>query len=96
MSESTVKRFRVSHPISAYAFPKEALIDQVRFDGSYLHVALKDGRLLAIPLWWIPTLQNARPEDRIKFTINRGRTMIIWDPEQSGINDEIRIADYLS
>ncbi len=60
-----------------------------------MHVDLTDGRKLSIPLWWIPTLHNASPEDREKYEISQSRTMIIWDPEKSGINDEIRIADYL-
>jgi len=34
-------------------------------------------------------------EDREKFEINQSRTMITWDPEKCGINDEISIADYL-
>ena len=34
-------------------------------------------------------------EDRKKFEINQSRTMIIWDPDKCGINDEISIADYL-
>ena len=93
--ETDVKRFHISHSISAYTFPKEALIDQVRFDESHTHVSLKDGRILSIPLSWIPTLQDARAEARLKYSINRSRTMIVWGPERSGINDEIRIADYL-
>jgi hypothetical protein len=90
-----VKRFPVQYPLSAYTFPAEAHIHQVRFDDQYLHVELTDGRLLAIPLWWIPTLYNALPAEREKYQINQQRTMLIWDPAQSAINDELRIADYL-
>ena len=90
-----VKRYEVKYPISAYVFPKEALIHWVRFDDEYLHVELTDGRILSLPLWWIPTLYNAAPEDREKFEIGRNRTMIIWDPAKCAINDEVRIADYL-
>ena len=32
---------------------------------------------------------------RDRFEINQSRTMIIWDPDKCGINDEISIADYL-
>lgn len=90
-----VRRYRVQYPVSAYTFPREALIHQVRFDDEYVHVELIDGRMLSIPLWWIPTLYNASPEERKKYEINQSRTMIIWDPEKCAINDEIRIADYL-
>ena len=90
-----VKRYKVHYPISAYTFPSEARIHQVRFDDEYLHVELTDGRMLSIPLWWIPTLYNAAPEEREKYEINRSRTMVIWDPDKCAINDELRIADYL-
>jgi len=90
-----VKRYKIQYPVSAYAFPNEARIHQVRFDDEYMHVELTDRRILAIPLWWIPTLYNASPEDREKYEITPDRTMVIWDPEKCAINDEIRIADYL-
>lgn len=90
-----VKRYKVQYPISAYTFPSEARIHQVRFDAEYLHVELTDGRMLSVPLWWIPTLYNAPPEEREKCEINRSRTMLIWDPDKCAINDELRIADYL-
>jgi hypothetical protein len=90
-----VKRYKIQYPISAYTFPNEARIHQVSFDDEYIHVELTDGRMLSIPLWWIPTLHNAPAEEREKYTINRSRTMIVWDPGKCGINDELRIADYL-
>ena len=67
----------------------------MRFDEKYMHVELTDQRIISIPLWWILTVHNASVEDRNKFEINQNRTMLIWDPEKCGINDEISIADYL-
>ena len=90
-----LKKYNVQYPISAYTFPREARIHEVWFDEEYMHIALTDGRLLSIPLWWIPTLYNAEPEERAKFEISRDRTMIIWDPEKCAINDEISIFDLL-
>lgn len=90
-----VKRYKVQYPISAYTFPREAHIHQVRFDDECMHVELIDGRVLSVPLWWIPTLYNASPEEREKYEINRSRTMIIWDPDRCAINDEVCIFDYL-
>jgi hypothetical protein len=92
----TAKRYKVQYPISAYTFPREARIHRVWFDDEYIHVELTDGRRLSVPLWWIPTLHNAPPEEREKYELNRSRTMIIWDPGKCAINDEFRIADYLS
>jgi hypothetical protein len=90
-----VKRYRVQHPISDYTFPQEARIHHVRFDAECMHVELTDGRRLSLPLWWIPTLNNAEPKEREKFRLNRERTMIIWDPDDCAINDEIAVIDYL-
>lgn len=90
-----VKRYKIQYPLSAYTFPQEARIHQVHFDEEYLHVDLTDGRKLSVPLWWIPTLHNALPEEREKYEINRNRTMLIWDPAKCAINDEFRITDYL-
>ena len=91
-----VKRYKVQYPISAYVLPHEARVQQVRFDGKHMHVELADGRILSLPLSWIPTLYNAAPEEREKYQLNRDRTMIIWDPAKCAINDEVRVADYLS
>ena len=90
-----VKRYKVQHSIDEYTFPKEATIHDVKFDEKFIHVELTDQRVISIPLWWIPTVYNASMEDRKKFEINQSRTMVIWNPEKCGINDEISIADYL-
>jgi hypothetical protein len=90
-----VKQYKVQYPISAYTCPHEALIHQARFDEEYMHVELTDGRVLSVPLWWIPTLFNVQPEEREKYEINQSRTMLIWDPNKCAINEEVRIADYL-
>lgn len=89
------KRYKIQHSINEYTFPKEAYIHNVSFDEKYMRVELTDGRILSIPLWWIPTVFNASEEDRKKFEINQSRTMIIWNPAKCGINDEISIADYI-
>lgn len=90
-----VKRYKTQHSIDEYTFPKEATIHDVKFDEKFIHVELTDQRILSIPLWWIPTVYNAAMEDRRKFEINQSRTMIIWNPDKCGINDEISVADYL-
>lgn len=90
-----VKRYKIQHSIDEYTFPKEAYIHTVTFDEKYMHVELTDERVISIPLMWIPTLYNASDEDRKNFEISQNRRMIIWDPEKSGINDEINIVDYL-
>jgi hypothetical protein len=93
--QAEVKRYAIQSPLSAYTFPTEARIHQVRIDEKYIHIELMDERILSIPLWWIPTLHNADMEERAKVEINRSRTMLIWDPAKCAINDELRISDYL-
>ncbi len=93
--EQPSKWYDVAYPASAYTFPSEALLHRVRFDENYMHLELTDGRMLSIPLWWIPTLHNAPSEEREKYEISQDRKMIIWDPEKCSINDEVRIDDYL-
>jgi hypothetical protein len=90
-----VKRYKIQHTINEYTFPQEAYIHDVKFDEKYMHVELTDQRMISIPLWWIPTVYNASMENRKKFELNQRRTIIIWDPNTSGINDELNIADYL-
>ncbi len=89
-----VKRYKIQYPVSEYIFPREAAIRSVRFDDEYMHVELADGRAMSVPLRWIPTLYHASPEARQKYELNSSRTMIIWDPDKCGINDEVRITDY--
>lgn len=87
--------YDIPYPASAYTFPKDALIRTARFDANYLHIELTDGRILSIPLRWIPTVCHATPEERAKYEISRDRRMIIWDPDKCTINDEVRLDDYL-
>jgi len=93
--EQKEKWHEISHPASAYTFPREALLHRVWFDENYLHMELTDGRVISVPLWWIPTLQNASPGEREKYEISQDRKMIVWDPDKCAINDEVRIDDYL-
>ena len=87
--------YEIPYPASAYTFPKDAFIHQVRFDEKFLSIELTDGRILSIPLSWIPSLQNADPKEIAKYRISRDRTEIIWDPDKCAINDEVRVKDYL-
>ena len=54
-----MKRYEIPYPASAYTFPQDAHIHQVRFDDVHIHIELTDGRILSVPLKWIPTLYHA-------------------------------------
>ncbi len=90
-----IKQFEIQYPVTAYTYPSDARIHAVRIDDEYIHIELLDGRIISVPLWWIPTLYNAEAEEREKYEISRDRTMLIWDPEKCSINDELRVSDYL-
>ncbi len=38
-------------------------------DETYLHVKLKDGRIISVPWTWFPRLRNAMPEQRAAVEI---------------------------
>ncbi len=90
-----VRRYQVRHSVSDFTYPVEARVRGVRFDDEYIHIALMDGRMVSVPLWWIPSLFEAAPDQREKYQISRNRTVIIWDPATCAVNDELRIGDYL-
>ena len=54
-------------------------IDSVRFDEKQMHVILKDGRTVSMPLWWSPRLFEASPEEREKWSIMPFGDAIEWD-----------------
>jgi hypothetical protein len=95
-AEQAEKWYDIPYPASAYTYPGKAVLNRVRFDNDFMHLELTDGRMISVPLWWIPSLHNASPEEREKYTISQDRTMIIWDPDTCAINDEVRIDDYLA
>jgi hypothetical protein len=96
LSRQSAIWYEIPYPASEYTFPTEAIIHKVRFDEQHIHLDLTDGRILSIPLAWIPTLHNAAPAERRKFTISRDRKALIWDPDACAINDELFIDDYLA
>jgi hypothetical protein len=89
-----VKTFKIRYPLSDYTFPREVKIASVRFDATHMHVTLTDERIISIPLKWIPTLYHAKPAEREKYKINQTKRMLIWDPSECEINEEIRVEDY--
>ena len=96
VADQVAKWYEIPFPATAYTFPSESLIHHVQIDDQYIRFELTDGRLLSVPLWWVPTVYNAAPEERQKFVISRDRKLVIWDPDECAINDEVHIDDYLT
>lgn len=94
-STRTGKRFPVRNRASQYTFPQEDTIHRLHFDADRIHIHLDDGRIVSIPLLWIPSLFDAAPEDREKYTISDDKQLVIWDPEECAINEILRLSDYL-
>jgi hypothetical protein len=57
----------------------EALqIDSVDCGETELAVLLKDGRRISVPLWWLPRLLNATPDQRAGWQIMPFGDAIEW------------------
>jgi hypothetical protein len=91
-----VRHYPVRYSIRDYTFPTVDTIKGIRFDDTHIHIELTDERMLAIPLRWIPPLRDASPQEREKYKISEDRNAIIWDPEESEVNEILRLSDYLT
>jgi hypothetical protein len=96
ISNTATRHYPIRYRIGDYTFPTDDTLETVRFDDTYLHIELVDGRLLSIPLSWIPPLRDASPQERAKYRISEDRDAIIWDPQESAVNEILRLADYLT
>jgi hypothetical protein len=93
--QTTSKPYKVQYPRSAYTFPTEARAERVEFDDTHMIIYLRDGRILHVPLKWIPTLANATPEDREKVIIGWDGQLLHYDPEDGPINDDLLVASFM-
>ena len=55
------------------------LVDRVDCSQTELIVTLKDGRRIAVPLWWLPRLWKATPGQRAGWRIMPFGDAIEWD-----------------
>jgi hypothetical protein len=90
------RRYPIRYGVKQYTFPSGDTLEEVRFDDTYIHLHLVDGRIISIPLAWIPPLRDASPEERQKFYITDDRSAVVWDPDESEVNEILRLSDYLS
>lgn len=93
--QKTDETYQVKYPRSAYTWPKEARAKAVVFDDIYMHVHLADGRIVSVPIVWIPTLANASLADREKVSIGWEGHALHWDPEDGPINEDLTIASLM-
>ncbi|MBK8048715.1 MAG: hypothetical protein IPK16_17285 [Anaerolineales bacterium] len=76
----SAQAYKVIYPRSAYTLPVDARARKLTFDMTYMHIHLQDGRILSVPLAWIPTLAQATPADPEVSDGWDGR-LLYWDPD---------------
>ncbi|MCO6457331.1 MAG: DUF2442 domain-containing protein [Pirellulaceae bacterium] len=72
--------------------PTSALAKSLDFDDKTMCVTLTDGRVLSVPLQWIPALHRASPEQRQQYEIAGGGISLHW-PE---LGEDLSVAGLLA
>jgi hypothetical protein len=72
--------------------PATALAKSVKFNKSMMQITFTDGRVLAVPLLWFPTLQAATAAQRMQYEIGGGGISLHW-PE---LDEDLSIAGLMA
>ena len=72
--------------------PATALAKSVKFNKSMMQITFTDGRVLAIPLLWFPTLHAATAAQRMQYEIGGGGISLHW-PE---LDEDLSIAGLMA
>jgi hypothetical protein len=72
--------------------PSTALAKSVSFDDAMMHVTLRDGRVLLVPIAWFPVLRDATPQQRSKYEIGGGGVSLHW-PD---LDEDLSVAGLLA
>lgn len=72
--------------------PTTALAKGVEFDDAMMHVIFTDGRVLSVPLAWLPVLRRATSEQRARYEIGGGGISLHW-PE---LDEDLSIAGLMA
>jgi len=54
------------------------LAKEVEFDDAMMRVTFTDGRVLSVPLAWLPVLRKATPAQRARYEIGGGGISLHW------------------
>ncbi len=87
--------YDIKYSLDDYTFPTQARAEHVEFNDTHMIIHLQDGRILHVPLTWIPTLANATPEDRAKVIIAWDGQLLHYDPDDGPINDDLLVASFM-
>ncbi len=72
--------------------PTTALAKSLEFDERMMRVIFTDGRVLSVPLQWIPALHRASPEQREQYEIAGGGISLHW----SELDEDLSVAGLLA
>ncbi len=86
MSISQKIEFRRAH------VPTSALAQFVSFDTEMMHVHLRDGRIISVPILWFPLLREATPEQRKDYKIFGGGISLHWEE----LDEDLSVANLLA
>src|SRR5262249_4247458 len=71
------RKTKKPHPMRSYV-PASALAKAVAFDDTMMRVTFPDGRVLGVPLAWLPVLRRATPAQRARYEIGGGGISLHW------------------
>lgn len=72
--------------------PATALAKSVKFNKSMMQVTFTDGRVLGVPLVWLPVLNAATPAQRMRYEVGGGGISLHW-PE---LDEDLSIAGLMA
>lgn len=72
--------------------PATALAKSVKFNKSMMQVTFTDGRVLGVPLAWLPVLNAATPAQRMRYELGGGGISLHW-PE---LDEDLSIAGLMA
>jgi Protein of unknown function (DUF2442) len=72
--------------------PTTALAKSVKFSKSMMQVTFTDGRVLGVPLVWLPVLNAASPAQRMRYELGGGGISLHW-PE---LDEDLSIAGLMA
>jgi hypothetical protein len=72
--------------------PTTALAQEITFDDEMMHVTLKDGRVISVPLIWFPILADSTVAQLEHYEIGGGGVSLHW-PE---LDEDLSVANLLA
>jgi hypothetical protein len=90
MSTSASRGPKIKHKRSFV--PATALAKSVKFNKSMMEVTFTDGRILGVPLVWLPVLRAATPAQRMRYELGGGGISLHW-PE---LDEDLSIAGLMA